>query len=306
MRRLLALCLILALPTNLHAQVRSVEVRSPRAFGYFVGDIVRSQIDLLVDDGFSVESASLPKPGPVAYWLDLRNVETQETREGGTKRIRLSLVYQSFYAALDARDMEVPGFTLTVGSDRAGGVTSAKAEVPPWSLIVSPLRQVQPPPRENPIDYMRPDGRVTSLEAGPAWRWAAIFAALALLAALLLAWDRAWGPFGARRGRPFAAVARTLRGLSRRSGEEGAYRDMLLALHRGLDATDGRRVLADDLPAFLDRHPAYRGEQTGLAQFFTASRLAFFGRETDAARSRWPFAEGESIARRLAVAERSA
>ena len=183
MRALALLLLLIAFSSSLHAQVRSVEVRSPRAFGYFVGDTVRSQVDVIVDEGFSVQAATLPKPGPAAYWLDLRSVETQESLEADAKRIRLTLTYQSFYAALDARDMEVPGFTLTVASDREGGTTSAKAEVPPWTLIASPLRQVQPPPRENPVDYMRPDGRVAPLDAGPSRRWAAGFAALALLAA---------------------------------------------------------------------------------------------------------------------------
>ncbi|WP_284246793.1 nonribosomal peptide synthetase MxaA, partial [Methylobacterium haplocladii] len=278
MRRLALLLLaLIALPGSLQAQVRSVEVRTLRPFGYFVGDLVRVQVDIMVDDGFTVQAASLPQPGPITYWLDLRDIAVEETAEDDARRIRLHLTYQSFYAALDARTLEIPGFALTVASDRKDGVTSAKAQVPAWSINVSPLREIQPPPREDPTEYMRPDGRTAPLEVAPSLRWAGVFAGLALLALAVLARDRAWGPFGRRRGRAFAGVQRNLRTLVRRPDHEAAYREALIALHRGLDETDGRRVLADDLPAFLDRHPAYRQQESGLARFFTASRLAFFG-----------------------------
>ncbi|GEP10331.1 nonribosomal peptide synthetase MxaA [Methylobacterium gnaphalii] len=307
MRRLILLLFALfALTGPAWAQVRSVEVRAPRPFGYFVGDLVRVQVDIKVDPGFSVQAASLPQPGSVTYWLELRSITVDETRQADTARIRLNLVYQSFYAALDARALEIPGFALTVASNGQSGITTAKAQVPAWSINVSPLREVQPPPREDPLEYMRPDGRAPLLDPEPQLKWAALFAGLALLALILLARDRAWGPFGKRRGRAFAAVQRSLRGLGRRPDQDIAYREALIALHRGLDETDGRRVLADDLPAFLARHPAYRVEENGLACFFHASRLTFFGRETAAARSQWSLAEVEATAGKLAAAERMA
>jgi mxaA protein len=308
MRRLTLLLLfaVAALTSAAQAQVRSVEIRAPRPFGYFVGDLVRVQVDVLVDGGYALQPSSLPQPGPVTYWLELRHVAVDETRQGDARRIRLNLVYQSFYAALDARALEIPGFALTVAGDGPGGATTAKAQVPAWSINVSPLREIQPPSKEDPLDYMRPDGRAAPLDGEPALQWAAIFGGLAVLALVLLARDRAWGPFGKRKGRAFAAVQRSLRGLASRPDHDAAYREALIALHRGLDETDGRRVLADDLPGFLERHPAYRGQERHLAGFFEASRLAFFGRETAAARGRWPFTEAEAAARGLAAAERMA
>ncbi|GJE62541.1 hypothetical protein MPOCJGCO_4674 [Methylobacterium trifolii] len=65
-----------------------------------------------MDAGFTIQRASLPRPGPVAYWLDLRAVAVEETRQGDGNRIRLRLTYQSFYAALDARTLEMPGASL--------------------------------------------------------------------------------------------------------------------------------------------------------------------------------------------------
>ncbi|MDI3567810.1 nonribosomal peptide synthetase MxaA, partial [Bradyrhizobium sp. Arg816] len=117
--------------------------------------------------------------------------------------------------------------------------------------------------------------------------------------------DRAWWLFAKRPARPFSAALRGLKAVRGRGDDEG-YRQTLLALHRGLDGTDGRRVLADDLPGFLDRHPAFRAQGEALARFFSASRRAFFGRQTAAARESWPFAEAEATLRRLAAAERTA
>jgi mxaA protein len=296
--RLLAILVLVLQSGFAVAQVRSVEVRVPRGFGYFLGDLLQARVDIALEPGTTVQQASLPRPGPVTYWLDLRDVAVERIAGG----LRLRLTYQSFYAALDARRLEVPGFTVALSDETPGGTTTAQAEIPAWTFGVSPLREVQPEKRDDPADYLQPDGRTRRLDPEPATFAALGLAGLALPALGLLAWDRAW--FGRRRGRPFARAARHLRRLPE-AGEEG-YREALRRIHRGLDETDGRRLLADDLPVFLDRHPAFRGEGEALARFFEASRRTFFGREVETAREIWPWPELQAAARRLAAAERRA
>jgi len=306
--RALPLAILLALVSlPAAAQVRSVELRTPRAFGYFQGDLVQVQAEIRTDPGFTLQRPSLPKPGPVTYWLDLRDVRTEESRAAdGAHVIRLRLTYQDFYVALDARTLDVPGFPVTVESAGTNGSTTAVAQVPTWKIGVSPLREVQPERRDDPAEYLRPDGRAPRLDPQPALASAAGFLALAVLALGLLAYDRAWWIFGTRRGRPFAQALKALGRAKRQSQGEALYREALLALHRGLDATDGRRVLADDLPDFLGRHPAFRGQASGLQKFFLASRLAFFGRDTAGAGTTLPLPEAEALLRRLGAVERSA
>jgi len=311
MLRATALGLALVLPADARAQVRAVEVRTPRAFGYFLGDLVQAQVDLVVDAGFSVRPASLPQPGPLASWLDLRRVVVNEsTQSDGARRIRLNLTYQTFYAALDARTLEIPGFAVMLASETVRGVTTARAQVPGWSFTISPLREVQPARRDDPADYMRPDGATGTIDARPMLLASGGFAAAMLAALALLVRDRAWPPFRARRVRSFAAARRQLRRLTAGVGTgavaDAAYRNGLLALHRGIDATDGRRVLADDLPAFLARHPALGAQAARLEVFFSASRLAFFGRDTAGARSLVSFTALDDTLRRLAADERRA
>ncbi|ACL63028.1 hypothetical protein [Methylobacterium nodulans] len=308
-RAIPALLVLLAILTAAPAaaQVGDVVVRSPRPFGLFAGDLFTAEVEIAVADGLSLEPASLPKPGPLTRWLDLRAVAvTAGPVKDGERRWRLTLTYQTFYVALDARKLEVPGFPVTFAAQTAAALTTASAEVPGWPVGVSPLREVQPAPVDDPADHMRPQAPAPRRDPGPATVAALGLSALALAALGLLAHDRAWWLFRRRPARAFAAALRQLRRLARSPDPDAAYRGALLALHRGLDRTAGRRVLADDLGAFLDRHPVYRPLAQPLARFFQASRETFFGRDPAGARAAWPLAEAETVARRLAAVERIA
>lgn len=301
-----ALIVLLALSGAAEAQVRAVEIRTPRPFGYFLGDLVQAQVDIVVEPGFALQPASLPRRGPLTYWLDLRDLAVTESPSGDARRVRLALTYQNFYAALDARALEIPGFTVSFVSESDHGATTAKAEVPAWSFNVSPLREVLPPAREDPRGYMRPDGQVGPGDPRLLLMGAAGSATLALLALAGLARDRTWWPFGARRGRPFGVAARRIRRLAR--GPEGVsdHGQALLTLHHALDETAGQRVLADDLDDFLARHPAYRDHGAGLARFFDASRLTFFGPGPEAGHAALPVRDLDALAGSLARTERGA
>ncbi|KQO73560.1 hypothetical protein [Methylobacterium sp. Leaf89] len=288
------------------AQVRSVEIRTPRPFGYFLGDLVRAEVDLVVEPGFRLQATSLPQPGALTYWLDLRDLDATASVYGDARRVRLALTYQTFYAALDARALEIPGFTVTFVSESDHGATTVKAEVPAWSFNVSPLREVQPPARDDPRDYMRPDGQVGPGDPRPLLLGAAGSASLALLALAGLARDRSWWPFRARRGRPFGRAARRIRVLARRPDPMLHHRDALLALHDALDTVAGRRLFADDRGDFLKTHPAYAAEGPDLARFFEASRRTFFGPGPEDGLAVLDLPALAALARRLAHAERAA
>lgn len=304
--RLALILSALTLSAAAEAQVRSVEVRTPRPFGYFLGDLVQAQVDLVVEPGFRLQAASLPQPGALTYWLDLRDLDATASVYGDAQRVRIALTYQTFYAALDARALEIPGFTVTFVSESDHGATTVKAEVPAWSFNVSPLREVQPPARSDPRDYLRPDGQVGPGDPRALLLGAAASTALALLAFAGLAHDRTWWPFQARRSRPFAVAARRIRALTRQTEGDAAPREALLALHQALDTSAGRRLLADDLGAFLEGHQAFKRWGPDLARFFEASRRTFFGPEAEAKSGALSGADLASLARRLARVERSA
>jgi mxaA protein len=292
---------LLVLAETSNAVVKSIVIRAPRDIGFFAGDLVKADIDLVVADGYAIEPASLPHPGPIDYWLDLRSIDVEDVSDRGERRYRLKLLYQNFYDALDARPQAIPTFTLRLVK---GGET-VTADIPAWNIGVSPLREIAPPVQDDPKDYMRADADTPMVKTQALWR-ATILTALASLAALaLLAHDRAWWPFLDRPARVFASAGRRLRKLEIRSSLDEAYLEGLLILHRGIDQTDGRRVLADDLPDFLLRHPGFAPLAEGFAHFFKASRLAFFASDPARSRAILSFAGLEAFARKLAAAERA-
>lgn len=280
--------------------VKSITIRAPRDVGFFAGDLVEANIDLIVAAGAEIETASLPHPGPIDYWLDLRSIDVEKRTEGPNWRYTLKLFYQNFYDALDARPQEIPAFSVafTIGG------TTVSADVQAWTIGVSALREVAPPVKEDPKDYMRPDRAAPLIKVAPLWRATGAAAFAAVLALAVLAYDRAWWPFRAPKARPFGDAARRLRRLRGRGVEE-AYIEALLILHRGIDQTDGRRVLADDAGAFLQRHPVFAPMGDSLARFFAASREAFFKSQPDRSRSDLPFGALETFARKMAAAERT-
>lgn len=282
------------------AQVVEIHDADVRPVGYTLGDLVPRRVEILVEPGWRLRTASLPAPGPQAYWLELRElrVAERETRQG--RRYAIELTYQSFYAPIQALERSLPGFELEFehGEDRA------MAPVPPWTFTMSPLREVRlSAGGEGHGVELRPDVAAEPVRLAPLHR--ALWAGLAGTAALwlLLAWHHAWPPFHVRPRRPFAQAARTLRRMPA-GGDASAYRERLRHLHRAFDAAAGRRLLADDVEHLIGRYPRLVGLRREIERFFQASRLAFFGADAARAQALLPVAELTAFGARLAAAER--
>lgn len=284
------------------ARPSSVEIHCARPFGFFVGDLVRATIDIRTESDAIMQKASLPHPGPLTVSLDLRDIAVEETTDGGQKLWRLHLTYQNFYVALDARELEIPGFSLSFS--RASGAETA--EVPSWRIGVSPLREVMPEKKEKPEGYPRPDSLPAYAEEAAPRAIALALGAAALLGLIAIARDRAWPPFHKSRVRIFSALARRIGAASRRPCSEEILRQTLQTLHRGIDAAGGRSILAADLPAFLLLHPQFRPLESSFARFFAASHLAFFDKGESSESFEFGMTELAEFAKRLAERERAA
>lgn len=301
MRQLSAIVLALLVAAPAFAQVHSVELSGPRPFGFLIGDVLRHDIAISADPGFQVVPASLPRAGPLTYWLDLRSAELEDLGvKSGAQRFRLRLDYQTFYAPLQPQALEIPSFSLTL----VKGDRRAAAVVPAWTFLMSPLREIMPQSVDGSV-YLRPDLLPRPIDLSVPRRVTIASAAATVLLLALLAYHRAWWPFRSRSSRPFAQALRALRGARQGSGDEAAYRAALLAFHRAFDRTAGRRVLAEDLPDFLNAAPAFRAAGPDLQRFFLASRRAFFGSDTAGAMELLPSAALLELGKRLTVAERA-
>lgn len=276
-----------------------VTLHTPRGFGYFIGDSFAHEAIIELDPAASLDPASLPRPGPLTYWLELTDSTLEDLgADAMARRYRLRLRYQTFYAPLEPRMLATPGLSLAVlDGDRRSSV-----QVPAWSFLMSPLREIVST-RAGASLALRPDVTRGAHDLTMAHRVAAASAVVASAALLALAWVRGWG-FG-RRHRPFAAAAREVaRRLAATQGPEG-YLASLLVLHRAFDVAAGRRLLADDVASFLDSRPGLRGIARETSEFFEASRQAFFGAGAEPASAVLSRRDLAAFARRLAKLERA-
>ena len=270
-----------------------VTVHSARPFGYFVGDLIRARVEIVSPAEATLTASSLPHPGPISGALELRDLSVHTASSGGGKRWDIDLVYQNFYVALDARNIEIPAFDLRFGDEIV--------TVPAWSVGVAPLREIIPSKHERSEDYLRPAPPVSYAEETPPKRLALAFATLSFLCLLAVARDRAWPPFHKRRERIFNALARELAALS--LGDVNAPLHALQRMHRALDRANGASLLPEDLSGFFEFRPEFCELRPHLERFFAASNNAFFG--SGSSEQPYTYLELLNFARALARQERS-
>lgn len=276
MRRLVLALVLLAAPAA-SARSASVVIHSARPFGYFVGDLIHARVEIAASADATLTAASLPRAGPLTGSLDLRRVAVREGGKGGGKVWQLDLTYQTFYVALDVRNIDIPGFAVSV-------TTSTDTEivrVPSWRVGVSPLREVVPERKERAEDYLRPDAPDALANEARPRGLALAFGAAGVLVMAAIARDRAWPPFQGRPARPFSALARRLASKAREGADGEGLQQAFRDVHRALDLANGASLLAEDLAAFLERRSEFAVLRPAFQRFFAASNRRFFGRAGD-------------------------
>lgn len=296
--RACAALLLLLLP-GVAARAATVELFAPRPFGYFIGDVITHEAVLALDPGYQLAESGLPRPRPVTYWLDLVSARlTALPERAGGRRYRLTLTYQTFYAPLEPRALEIPAVPL-VAADRDKRLALS---VPAWTFVSSPLREIVSSRTANPM-ALQPDIAPAPYPLRDDLRAAGGAAGLAVASLLALAMLRGWGPFASRR-MPFCDAARRLRRSLADAPTPEAYAAGLVLLHRAFDAAAGRRLLAEDVITFLAGAPRFAPEADAIVRFFAASRMVFFGMDPEQARAVLPADALLALSRRLAAAER--
>lgn len=247
-----------------------VAVKNPRAYGHVVGDRITHGVRLTLPDGYRLERASLPEEGKSNYWLDLAELSVDASAERGG-RVEITLVYQLFYAPLQASRRELPSFTVrAVGPDE----NVVEARVPGFAFTMSPIIELQSEAEfgSEDNDIMLPDER-PGLRDVATPRRAALIGAVVMLAALL-AWAWIADRLPGRKRGPFALAAIRIKRLRR--GAEPATASALRSLHRAFDTTAGRAVFAEDVDAFVTAHPVFGDLRDEIETFFGFSRRFFF------------------------------
>src|SRR5690606_32528298 len=154
LRAAIALVMLAALAQDAAAEVRAVHTIEPRPFGYFLGDTLTRIVEIETGAEDEIVQASLPRTGPSNYWLELRAIEQSTAPHGDGSRHTLRLTYQAFYAAIDPRKQTIPATDITV----RGPNGNETATIPPFTFIMSPIREIFPEKSGETADtFLRPD-----------------------------------------------------------------------------------------------------------------------------------------------------
>ncbi|MGQ0592080.1 MAG: hypothetical protein ACT4QB_05355 [Gammaproteobacteria bacterium] len=250
--------------------VDAFRVSTPRPFGHVIGDVIRRQIDLTLHDPFVLAPGSVPHPGRLSYWLELRSVQVQETDAGEQRHYRITLDYQSFYMPRDVRSLRIPVFTLTASHPGATTEVPVKA----WEFTVSPLHETAGVRVVEGQAYVRPDDPPVRRDLAPRQRRLLLYGALLLVLAAGMAHE--WGLWPGRTRRPFAQAWRELRRLQHAPLSASAERAAMRTLHRAFDESNGAPVFPDRLDQFFGRCPQFVPLRVDIAAFFARSRQVFF------------------------------
>jgi mxaA protein len=265
------LCSALAGITRADDAVLRVEASEPRAYGYQVGDHVQRHIVVHAPAGWTLDEASLPRPGGRGTALELRSVQRRTSAAGSDQRIELDLDYQVFLAPAAVRTVEIAPIALRF----AGASRTEDLRIDAWPVTIAPLVQVEAPTRRG-LGELRPDRppllRDTSALRTRLLAWAVI--ALLLIATLAVAY--LGPPWRAARHRPFGVAWRQLRRLPAQPGEE-AWRAACMQLHEALNRTAGEVLFERDLDAFVQRQPGFAPLREELQRFLHTTRGQFFG-----------------------------
>jgi mxaA protein len=253
---------------DLPAEIVEARVTTTRDFGYVLGDVIDTTVDVPMVVGQQLETESLPRPGPLNRWLEVRRVWRESV--GNVDRIHLE--YQLFYIPLAVKTLTIPSMTL---QRRTPAGDHQPIEVPGWPVTIAPIH--------GPAVMAEGGMRLFQAEetpASPSKRQYQRNAGLALILSLaaFTCWAYLQGHLTlGHRGRHFRVAHQGLRELMQSPPSLESLRTGFLLLHRAFDQTLGKPLFAEDLPGFFEQHPDYRSLRGEIESCFQASYLLFFG-----------------------------
>ncbi|MEO5861294.1 MAG: hypothetical protein ABIW48_02725 [Burkholderiales bacterium] len=241
---------------------------NPRPFGYVVGDTVSRDLVISVKSGYALDEKTLPKPGRLSAWLELRSVDVREIRVAAGRRFGVKMTYQLPNSPTEVRMVELPAHRFSfVGPGKPLEATSGE-----WPITLAPLTPEEVLARDG-LEAMRPDTPPTGVDT-KAVRRRLIGYGLVLAAIVLYGAYRYFGiPYLAKMRRPFA---RAYRDLTRLNQRDFVFSQVIDRIHKALNETAGRSLFIANVDHFLSCREIDRSLTILTREFFEISRDEFF------------------------------
>ncbi len=231
----------------------------PRAFGYFIGDVIERRLRL--PQSVNWQSLSLPEPERVNAWFALQSLDGAQDAGG---RQWLLMRYQIVNSPERSRQVPLPSLAIPMGD-------AEPLRLPAMLVTVSPLAMTGQEESER-SSALRPD-RLPGFEPTKPvlqqlTRW------LKALSAIVLAWIIwwCWRQWRDRTRLPFDQAWAEIRAMPRPGEDPLAWQ----RLHRAINESAGHVVQASDLPRFIRQWPHFDEVRPALEKFFALSNTRFF------------------------------
>ena len=292
-RALAAICLLLPLSAQAQGTRDSPEVVvTLRDSGYMLGDLLDEHVRIRLPDAMHLDADSLPLPGRVAPWLEIRHAELGSRDASGSQE--LIVTYQIFAETEEAARVALPEFRLKA----LDGANVVPVIVPTQAFLLSPglpatLTDVDRELRPSPEPALLPEAATLLGALG------ALLLALSAAGYLLWRYDRL--PFLPYAPGPLARLWRRWR--KRRDGDlasdEGTA--LLREWHAALNHCAGETLYPSTLERLFQRAPFLAPLRERIETMFASSWNAFYAPATGASP---PTASVLSLVRESADRER--
>ncbi len=278
--------------------LNDLSLKAGRSFGHTLGDLIRHEIGFRVDKPYRLEKASLPRPGLLDKWLELRKIEATEIEEERTNLYKIDVVYQIFPPVRESETLAIPGLPLRIFS----GGQSLTFDTPGTTLTSAPLIPARIADAEVII---RPPFTPAPISLTVHWRILALLCATFAIVLGYTAWRSGLLPFLQSATSPFAGARNEVRRWRKAEPTSPEYRNALVAIHHAFNEIAGETLFASGLEGFFDRHPMFEPmrEKTGI--FFALSQQVFFTRSSCLESTYYPVQWLEQLCREYQKIERS-
>lgn len=266
-RLILLLCMLIGgCFGSLPQSVSHFEFLTPKPFGYVIGDEISHRIVVETRHNVELNVASLPKRGELNRWLTVNAVEFERSKTDGGLRYTLDIRYQIFYAPLEVKMLEIPGFSLQFKQ----GAQAIEQAVPSWHFTISPLRELAVR-KDDGGEYMRPDAEPGRIFAAGVKQRLYLSLLVFFVSAAYLSHLFGYWPAWSRRG-IFKRAERRLERLP-----EHDIASALIVLHQAFNTLNRKPLFEHRLDEFYRHSPGYRKLAEELNWFFALSNHYFFG-----------------------------
>jgi mxaA protein len=246
------------------AAALALETVEPRPFGYTVGDVLERTLRVDRTRDGTLDPASLPKPGRIGRWFQLRAVIPLP--DG----VRLD--YQIVNMPPQPDRENLPSLRVRViGPDGR----ARDADIGPFTVAMTPVAHFESDEAID-ADDVRPDLDPRPIDTANGRARVFLYGgALTVLVAIQMA-PALGRRLGWRRAGPFARALRALRRLPRREEDVAARNNALRRLHEALDEAAGRTLALDNVEVLFLAHPWLAPARASVEALLAQSRASFF------------------------------